>query len=468
MVRLRTDGIGEGRALGLAGLLATAAIVLGGCVSIQGTVQDERGRGVDGVTLTFSRGAGSVVTEADGYYDHAVPRGWSGTVSPSKPNCTFEPASRRYENVFRDYRGQHFRAEGVVESGRPSVKPTVSGGVRTERGEPIAGVVLTFDSGGPTARTDVDGRYTCQVPRAWFGTVKPSKGGHQFAPPARTIGPIVADRLGVNFTGKKKDGNGHIIKPKQYESPLTTEQKRALLDTLRISILNVGVVSAETLTLAAGSRTSEVCLRAVRSSLAENNFRIQHVTKGLAYEFSPAQVTTFAKANNLAFVVLLRGSSKEFDTFGPYYLFEAALDAKVVKSYRGELIAERRFTSRSKRSRDEVQAAEAALAAAGTDAVKYLTDEILRKRDRLHTTRLVLRKVHDLHHVDDILRELRRLPGIAYVSLEQWSERDKRAVVEIVHSTHARDNLGAYLETLKSRRVEVEQVTKDYVDAERD
>jgi len=457
-----------------AALLALAPVLAGCAGTIAGYVQDESGRGVPGVTLTFSNGAGSARTQPDGFYEHSVARGWSGMVTPELPGTTFEPADRWYQNVTRSYRGQHYTAKASSGSGGPPVGPgpgpgpagtvTVAGSIRTEQGEAIAGAALTFDHGGPVLRTNSAGRFQGTVPTGWTGTVRPSLKGYEFEPPARAVGPVNRD-FRVTFVGRRRQGatTDPIIKPpRPYESPITKEEKRALVDRLRIAILSVGAVSQETLTLAAGDRTTDICLRAARSALADRNFRVQNVGRDLTYESTAADVTKFARDNDLAFVVQLRGASKQFDKFGNYYLFEAGLDAKIVKADRGELIAERRFTRRGKRSRDEAQAAEDALSAAAREAVEYLTDEILRKRDRLHTTIVTLSEVGELRRVDNITRELRRRPGIAYVSLESWSEKTRTAKLEIVHSTYARDQLGAYLETLRSERIKVTVVTRGH------
>jgi len=54
------------------------------------------GAGVAGVALNFSAGAGSLVTDADGYYSYSVPFGWAGTVTLSFTNGTFAPSPRSY------------------------------------------------------------------------------------------------------------------------------------------------------------------------------------------------------------------------------------------------------------------------------------------------------------------------------------------------------------------------------------
>ncbi len=100
--------------------------------AISGTVLASEGIGLEGVTMTFSGEAGFASTGADGRYSRVVDYGWTGTITPSLPGYSFEPASRSLTNVTGAIEGQDF----TVSQGAPRVvilKP--SGGSR------LAGVV---------------------------------------------------------------------------------------------------------------------------------------------------------------------------------------------------------------------------------------------------------------------------------------------------------------------------------------
>jgi hypothetical protein len=66
--------------------------------------------GMRNVTLTFSYGAGTAVTDSSGNYSHPVPYGYSGTVTPTSPGYTFSPAFRRYDTVISNQATQDFAA----------------------------------------------------------------------------------------------------------------------------------------------------------------------------------------------------------------------------------------------------------------------------------------------------------------------------------------------------------------------
>ena len=76
--------------------------------TISGYVRTEGGSGISGVTLSFSNGGGSTITNSNGYYSKQVPYGWSGTVTPSKSGYTFSPPSRSYSNVTSNQTNQDY------------------------------------------------------------------------------------------------------------------------------------------------------------------------------------------------------------------------------------------------------------------------------------------------------------------------------------------------------------------------
>jgi hypothetical protein len=68
------------------------------------------GTGVPGVTLTFSHNGGTTTTDENGNYYHPVESGWTGTVTPSKEDYSFTPASREYTNVISKKTNQNYTA----------------------------------------------------------------------------------------------------------------------------------------------------------------------------------------------------------------------------------------------------------------------------------------------------------------------------------------------------------------------
>jgi hypothetical protein len=76
--------------------------------TISGYVRTSDGNGISGVTILFSAGAGSALTNSSGYYSHRVNFRWSGTATPALRGYTFTPALRSYTNVTSNWSNQNF------------------------------------------------------------------------------------------------------------------------------------------------------------------------------------------------------------------------------------------------------------------------------------------------------------------------------------------------------------------------
>jgi len=69
----------------------------------------DNSQGLDGVTITFSNGGGSVTTSGGGYYSKQVSSGWSGRATPSySGGGSFNPTFRDYTNVTSDQANQNY------------------------------------------------------------------------------------------------------------------------------------------------------------------------------------------------------------------------------------------------------------------------------------------------------------------------------------------------------------------------
>ena len=142
-----------------------------------------------GVTMTFSNGGGSVVTDANGFYTQFVPSGWSGTATPALVGFVFTPAVRNYTNITTLQTGRNYVAGAVV---------TYSGNVSSNV-TPLAGVRVAFSNGGGAVNTDASGNYTITLNSGWTGTITPTLRGYIFAPAAVVIAAPVTVNSTQNF-----------------------------------------------------------------------------------------------------------------------------------------------------------------------------------------------------------------------------------------------------------------------------
>ncbi len=154
---------------------------------------------LQGVTINFDTGQ-SATTNAAGYYSVLVPYNWTGTVSPSFPNYTFDPISWSPEaNVTSNITGVDFVASlpDVVISGTVldnQVPPA-----------PLQGVAINFST-GQTATTNPSGYYSVLVPYNWTGTFSASHEDYNFTPP-------IYDYSEVGVTTDITDANFVVAPP---------------------------------------------------------------------------------------------------------------------------------------------------------------------------------------------------------------------------------------------------------------
>jgi len=148
--------------------------------TISGTI------GVSGVTLQGL--PGEPITDPTGRYSVEVPPEWSGAVTPVKVGYTFEPPTRSYERIRRDYRDENYVARVLTF--------TMSGNA----GAP--GVAIQGLPGGVV--TDTKGNYSAEVPYGWAGTVEPSKEGHTFDPVRRDYARVMDDQTSQDYVARIK------------------------------------------------------------------------------------------------------------------------------------------------------------------------------------------------------------------------------------------------------------------------
>jgi hypothetical protein len=105
--------------------------------AISGRARRQGGTGIQGVSVSADSGGGSDITSGSGSYSVTVPHGWSGRVTPTSPEHTFNPRYRDYENVTADLSGQFYSTGNEIPVAEP--------------GGPYAGYVgepVQFDASG--------------------------------------------------------------------------------------------------------------------------------------------------------------------------------------------------------------------------------------------------------------------------------------------------------------------------------
>jgi len=162
-------------------------------ITISGYVRTSVGSGINETIITFSNGGGTGTTDSDGYYNHQVAYGWSGTVTPTMEGYNFIPVFRNYNNITTDQLNQDYT--GTLQT------RTISGYIRTSAGSGINETTITFSNGGGTRTTDSDGHYNHEVAYRWSGTATPTKEGYSFDPASRSYSNIITNQSDQDYTG---------------------------------------------------------------------------------------------------------------------------------------------------------------------------------------------------------------------------------------------------------------------------
>jgi hypothetical protein len=152
--------------------------------------------GVGAVTLSYNDGvARTVVSNGSGNYSIVVPYGWTGTITPSKVNYTFSPASRSYNNVVADQTAQNYTATPFY---------AIAGNTG------IAGVMLDYTTFGTpkSVISQANGDYVLQVPGGWSGSVTPSHDCFTFSPANQNYTSVNANQAAQNYSATFNSGSG--------------------------------------------------------------------------------------------------------------------------------------------------------------------------------------------------------------------------------------------------------------------
>lgn len=77
-------------------------------VEVSGYVKNGSGVGINGVTITFSNGGGTVITNSYGFYKKDVSYGYTGTAAPSLTGYTFNPVSLSYNGIITNQKNNNY------------------------------------------------------------------------------------------------------------------------------------------------------------------------------------------------------------------------------------------------------------------------------------------------------------------------------------------------------------------------
>ena len=165
---------------------AGAAPLIAGKVTKTGTTT-----GMPGVTITFSGGAGTVITDGSGSYSNVVPYKWSGTATASYSSGGFATSNITYSALTANQ-----TAKNYVWTPSPSISGKVT---KTGTTNAVVGVRIAFSGGAGTVFTDGSGSYSNVVPYKWSGTATASYSSGGFATSNITYSALTASQTAKNY-----------------------------------------------------------------------------------------------------------------------------------------------------------------------------------------------------------------------------------------------------------------------------
>jgi len=134
----------------------------------------------------------AVISKEDGTYSAVIKYGWSGKVTPTKPGHIFDPTEIQYPALFGPEYDQNYIAM--------LLKQTISGTIRSDKGEPVVDIFVLADSGGGSTTTDANGGYVLTVDYNWRGRITPTKVGYTFRPTNKTYPAVTKDQTNQGFS----------------------------------------------------------------------------------------------------------------------------------------------------------------------------------------------------------------------------------------------------------------------------
>jgi hypothetical protein len=252
---------------------------------------------------------------------------------------------------------------------------------------------------------------------------------------------------------------------------MSDAEKQRIIEQTLLNLQRLIVSADERLVLSTGIEPSDAARNALTQKLAELGFKVIQSTSSMGASPSEGMQDAFRKANDCNIAIVVQGDSKKQDKFGNFWSFESNMNAKVLNLATHQVIASRTILKRGRRALDERQAAEDAQESAAKDLATYLTDEVVRKWEATSLVRvsMYVGNIDNADQADDLRVGLQARPGIYYVSLEFWDDKQQLAVYEVLCRFDVERFLTAYVSELRRGGIEIKRIERkgEVIDARR-
>jgi hypothetical protein len=163
--------------------------------TLTGTVASDQGDRLGGVTVTVSPGGQSAVTGADGRYVVSISAATVTLALSNLPSGCLDPGPRTISPGFGGAVNPNFSVPCPGPEGA-----TLTGAVRSDRGDPIAGVTVAVTPGGQSGVTDASGRYAVGISAATVTLALGNLPAGCLDPGPRTISPGFGGAVNPDFS----------------------------------------------------------------------------------------------------------------------------------------------------------------------------------------------------------------------------------------------------------------------------
>ncbi len=162
-------------------------------VIISGNVKYSNNNPIEGLEIVFSNSGLKATTDATGYYERFITKGWSGTARPSMTGHYFTPISYTYSSIQTNAPNQDYI--GTKDAIH------ISGHVRDGINIGVEGVAVAFSNGGATVITNATGHYSTSVTNGWSGTSTATKDDWSFDPESYTYPVLTTNQTDQDYVG---------------------------------------------------------------------------------------------------------------------------------------------------------------------------------------------------------------------------------------------------------------------------
>jgi inhibitor of cysteine peptidase len=160
--------------------------------TVSGRIADAQGAAIVGVSVSRGAGSTAATTNSAGYYTLTnVPPG-SYTITPTKSNYTFAPATRSVTVTSANVGSQNFTG---------TTGYTINGRISNSAGAQIAGVSITRSGSATPAVSNSAGYYTFISVQPGTYTLTATKSGYRFTPTTKSVSVTSTNVSGQNFIG---------------------------------------------------------------------------------------------------------------------------------------------------------------------------------------------------------------------------------------------------------------------------